>query len=154
MTLRAYFPDAVIVGSEVQKERLKICRGLQVDHDIIFIDASKQSLSDNGPYDAIFCMAVLQRVPHLVIDEKILNIGRLYSFQKFDDQLSELDVYLKPGGMLFIKHSHYRFCDATIAKNYKTVLEDNTETTSLMFDTQSNFIEGNGYVDIGFRKLR
>jgi len=64
-----------------------------------------------------FFMAVLQRVPQLVIDQSILNIGQLYSFQKFDDQLSELDEYLKLGGMLFIKHSHYRFCDATISKS-------------------------------------
>lgn len=72
----------------------------------------------------------------------------------FDDLLSELHGYLKPGGLLFVKHSQYRFSDAAISKNYATVLTDESEPVSpRMFDRQSNVLEENQYFDVGFRKL-
>lgn len=84
MTLRRYFLTADIVGSEVHKNRLETCRALNLGKGVTFIDASRRSLTESGPFDAIFCMAVLQRIPHTVIDADIRHLQHLYPFEMFD----------------------------------------------------------------------
>lgn len=155
LTLRQYFPNAIIVGSEVHESRLATCRALVVDKNITFIDSNSASLEKFGPYDAIFCMAVLQRQPHFVAKEKIKDIKFLYSFEKFDNQLIELDKFLCTGGILFIKHAHYRFCDSSVSERFEPVPAGNVEPINLsIFDKNSQIIEGNSYTDVAFRKLK
>jgi hypothetical protein len=118
LTLKSYFPQAWIVGAEINPRSLKICRSREPDPRISFGPSDAQWIASRGPYDAIFCLAVLQRTPMRIVNEGIQNIRRLYPFAKFNRQLTLLDSWLKPGGLLAIHHAQYRLIDADIGRNY------------------------------------
>lgn len=75
-------------------------------------------MAERGPYDAIFCMAVLQRTPHIVAEKGWQSLRRLYPFERFDRQVGELDALLRPGGLLVVHHTQYLFSDAAVAPRY------------------------------------
>lgn len=117
-TLRRYFPDAILTGAEINAASLAACRSRGIAGDVAFIGSSRAAMADRAPYDAIFCMAVLQRTPHIVAEKGLTNLRRLYPFQRFDRQVGELDALLQPGGLLVIHHTQYLFADAAIARRY------------------------------------
>lgn len=119
LTLRHYFPGAFITGAEINPRSLAICRAHRVDERIAFVRPDREQLLRNGLFDAIFCMAVLQRTPHTVASQGIASLKRIYPFRKFDRQLSELDDMLVPGGLLVVYHSHYLFGSAKVAPKYE-----------------------------------
>jgi hypothetical protein len=98
ITLRKYFPLAIITGAEINRRSLAMCRNHEIDDRIAFIYSDRIKIALRGPFDAIFCMAVLQRTPHTIIDQGITNLGHIYPFEKFDRQVTELDALLKKGG--------------------------------------------------------
>lgn len=119
MTLREYFPEATIVGAEINKNSLKICRSRQHDDKIYFVDSVLKKISALGPYDLIFCMAVLQRTPHVVEDNHITDISDLYPFDKFEKQVKELDSYLKNNGVVVLQYTQYDILDTRLADSYE-----------------------------------
>jgi hypothetical protein len=118
MTLRKYFPSAIITGAEINRRSLAMCRNHRIDERIAFIYSEHTEIAQRGPFDAIFCMAVLQRTPHTIIDQGITNLRYIYPFEKFDRQVAELDSLLKKGGLLTIHRTQYRFSDAGVASKY------------------------------------
>ena len=118
MTLRKYFPSAIITGAEINRRSLAMCRNHRIDERIAFIYSEHTEIAQRGPFDAIFCMAVLQRTPHTIIDQGITNLRYIYPFEKFDRQVAELDSLLKKGGLLTIHRTQYRFSDASVASKY------------------------------------
>ena len=118
-TLRHYFPGAFITGAEINPRSLAICRAHRVDERIAFVRPDREQLLRHGPFDAIFCMAVLQRTPHMVASQGITSLKRIYPFWKFDRQLSELNGMLAPGGLLVIHNSQYLFSSAMVAPKYQ-----------------------------------
>jgi len=118
LTLRRYFPSATIVGAEINTRSLERCRRLAVDDRIAFVASDPETVRRHGPYDAVFCMAVLQRTPHAVEARGTTDLRRLYPFEKFDRQISELDAALKGGGLLVIHHSQYLLTDASAGGHY------------------------------------
>lgn len=119
LTLRQYFPSATITGAEINPRSLAVCRTHPVDDRIRFVHSDRRSIRRNGPFDAVFCLAVLQRTPHLVERTGVESLKRIYPFRRFDRQVSELDALLKPGGLLIVHHAHYRLADATAAPWYR-----------------------------------
>ena len=113
VTLRRYFPAAHLVGSEVNARRLEICRARKLDQRISFVGYNRQALAQSGLYDAVFCMAVLQRRPHHVIRSRRKDISDFYPFSQFDEEISFLVSILKPGGLLAVAHSQYLVRDAS-----------------------------------------
>lgn len=120
-TLRDYFPDASIVGADINKACLKICQKKFNDERICFIQSSPELLKKNGFYDAIFCMAVFQRLPHKVLNEGILDISTMYPFKKFDDQVIELDKHLNLNGLMIVHYTQYNFEDSSVAYKYEPI---------------------------------
>jgi hypothetical protein len=118
ITLRKYFPSAIITGAEINRRSLAMCRNHKIDDRIAFIHSEHTKIAQCGPFDAIFCMAVLQRTPHTIIDQGITNLKHIYPFEKFDHQVAEFDALLKKGGLLIIRHTQYRFSDASVASKY------------------------------------
>ncbi len=143
ITLREYFPSARIVGAEINPRCLAICRALQVDDRICFIDSDDELIRKEGPFDAIFCMAVLQRTPHAVEAQGVRSLAQTYPFQKFDAQLSAFDRLLRHGGLLVMHHTQYVFSDATVASRYAPLAEQPEPVWSgPRFDRNSALIEG------------
>ena len=119
LTLRQYFPSAFITGAEINRRSLAICRKRQVDGRIAFVHSDRKAIREHGSYDAIFCMAVLQRTPQLVEEMGVESLKKIYSFEKFDRQVSELDAVLKINGLLVIHHAHYLLADAAVGARYQ-----------------------------------
>jgi SAM-dependent methyltransferase len=143
LTLRQYFPRAIIVGAEINRSLLSACRRLSVDDRIAFIYSDPDEIRRHAPFDAVFCMAVLQRTPHCVADLGLDSLKDLYPFEKFDRQISELDRLLEPGGLLIVHHTQYLVGDATVADNYEPLASfPPTRTPELKFDKSSRRIEG------------
>jgi SAM-dependent methyltransferase len=118
LTLREYFPCAQIVGAELNRRSLAICRGRAADPRVQFVLSDDLTIAGLGPYDAIFCMAVLQRWPQWVDASGQTDLRRIYPFTKFDAQVQRFDAWLKPGALLVITLSQYRFVDTSTAMRY------------------------------------
>lgn len=142
ITLRHYFPDATIVGAEVNKYSLEICRKRKHDDNIMFIESTSEEILRNGPYDAIFCMAVFQRTPQLVAEKRITDLSRIYPFRKFEKQICELDSCVKEGGLIIVHFSQYDFKDTKIASKYRAYGDYNQDCYGpYIFDTNSKLVK-------------
>lgn len=138
VTLRQYFPKAEIVGAEINKHSLRVCRKRQLDEKIHFVDSLPEEIQKYAPYDAVFCMAVLQRTPGLIAEKNITDLKKIYPFEKFEDQVTQLDGYLKEGGLMVIHMSQYDFPDTAVAKNYTPYGEFHQDHYGpFVFDRQS-----------------
>lgn len=119
VTLRKYFPNAEIIGADINKNCLDQCRKKKLDSRIRFICSTDGNIRKNGPYDAIFCMAVLQREPHSHLARRTKNIKNIYEFSKFDQQLKELDRSLNENGLLIVHFTQYLVTESSISVRYK-----------------------------------
>jgi hypothetical protein len=143
VTLRSYFPSARIVGSEINPKSLNICHARKVDKRIVFIDSNPDHILHEAPFDAIFCMAVLQRTPDLVKREGIQNLDQIYPFSKFEAQLEELDALLKENGIMVVHNTQYQFLDTSIASKYIPLVgSPESVCTGFRFDRNANLIQG------------
>ena len=110
VTLADYFPNAEIVGAEINpvillkamKRRSKRIR---------FVYASDRILRRLGGFDAVFCMAVLRSAGH-------------YPFEIYEERALFLETLVRPGGLLVIHNSPYRFGDTARKWSYETVPVD------------------------------
>jgi hypothetical protein len=119
LTLRQYFPSATIAGAEINPYSLSVCRRHLVDDRIVFLESNPQEIQKLGPFDVIFCLAVLQRTPVRIESENITNLKGIYAFEKFDQKITELDSWLKPEGLLVVQHSQYLVTDASVGPKYQ-----------------------------------
>lgn len=115
VSLRGYFPTARITGAEINKAMLARCRALPADPGTSFIHSTRDGIAAHGPYDAIFCMAVLQRRPHWVESSGLADLSRHYPFARFAEEIMFLTSQLAPGGLLVVEHSQYRVEDVAEA---------------------------------------
>ncbi len=124
-----------------------------MDDQISFVRSSPQALTRLAPFDAIFCMAVLQRTPHQIEERGLTSLRRIYPFARFDEQVRQLDSWLRPGGLLVIHHTQYVFDHASVANRYEPL--DGAAWVAvdgLKFDRDSNLIPGPVPVGTIFRK--
>lgn len=152
VSLRSYFPGAKIVGAEVNFARLIQCRKLQISGAIDFVRSTDHNIAKHGPYDAIFAMSVLQRLPHKVVNLQISDLSRFYPFSKFETQVQKLDNWLKPGGLLVIQNTQYRFRDTDIALRYRVHNFEPDRPNINSFDRASRLMPGEVYAEIIFEK--
>ena len=110
-SLRRYFPDATLTGAELNTRQLAACARWPADPRIAFIRSSRDAIAVRGPYDAIFCLAVLQRAPHVVETLGLRTIARRYPFERFADEIRFLASQLRDGGILVVDHCQYRVED-------------------------------------------
>lgn len=142
LTLRRYFPNATIVGAEINKHSLEVCKSHNVDDKITFIKSTPRNIKKYGPFDLIFCMAVLQRSPDKITQEGITSLKDIYPFEKFENQIVELDGYVKKDGLLVTHFTQYDFMDTTVAKKYKVFGDYNQDDyMRSVFDKNSNLIK-------------
>lgn len=122
VTLRQYFPSASITGAEINGRSLAMCRKRVVDSRISFIRSDPETLRQRGPFDAIFCMAVLQRLPLKRVHGQFpASLKGIYPFERFDEQITEFDRLLKKGGLLVVHAKAYAFAHATVSARYESL---------------------------------
>jgi SAM-dependent methyltransferase len=110
VTLAEYFPKAEIIGADINPVNLLKARKHRRDR-IRFVYASDRILSGLGGFDAIFCMSVLRSLGH-------------YPFESFEERALFLETLVRPGGLLVIHNSPYRFGDTARKYSYETVPVD------------------------------
>lgn len=115
-TLRDYFPDAHIVGVDINKTNIKKANQKNCDSNIHFSHKIADTLSKHGPFDIIFALAVFQRTENRNPDT--FDSSKFYPFEKFNDKIIELDTHLKAEGIFIIDHADYFFEDSDIYSSY------------------------------------
>jgi len=115
-SLRSYFPRAVIKGIDINAENIAVCRRRlkeKPDAAMSFDSASSTEAEPAAVYDAIFVMAVL-RHGSLGLPG-VTRCDHLIRFDEFARAVEDFRRCLKPGGLLVIRHSNFRLCDAPAA---------------------------------------
>ncbi len=110
MSLRRLWPEASLVGCDINRISLEIARRQDPSNEYCFPEQLQ------GLFDGIFCLAVLQDPRSR--GEHVTSIARHYPYSKFLAILLRLDSLLKVGGFLILDHTNYRFEDSPLMERY------------------------------------
>ena len=119
ISLRRRFPDAEIVGSEINPRCRRIARRrVQDDRRTSVVGPS----AIDGKFDIVFALAVLQREPHKIMEMGVRDLNAYYPFSRFDQTVRELGNSLQAGGLLCVANAHYRVEDSSAASQFEPIL--------------------------------
>jgi len=153
-SLRQYFPHAIIKGIDINAANIAVCRlklNAAPDASIDFETATSTDQEPSAAYDAIFCMAVLRHSGLGLAG--ITRCDPLLRFEDFARAVADFERCLKPGGLLVIRHSHFRLSDAPIAQAFDTVLQVPLGPQKpLLFGPDNRLLADCEYSDTVFRK--
>jgi SAM-dependent methyltransferase len=152
-TLRDYFPHATIKGLDIDPLNIAACqRRLEraPDPKISFEAADSARAEPGAVYDAVFCLAVLRRSGLRRRQTCLPDI----CFADFDRCLNELARCLRPGGLLAIRHSSFRFGDAAVAADFQVVLARPASAGEpVLFGRDNRRLSGGREDGVVFRKV-
>lgn len=141
-TLREYFPDALIIGVDINKHNIQKAISKNHDPKIIFSYDIEKTIQDNGPFDIIFALAVLQRTQNRY--ECTYDSSHIYPFNKFNTQITQLNCYLKSNGIFAIDFADYLFEDTDVASQYHALKgSHNVISDRLMFKANNQRMKNN-----------
>lgn len=116
-SLRRYLPQAHLVGVDINRRNIKLANlSHEKDGKMDFYISNDSIIAKEGPYDAILCLAVLQRTENH--HPEAVDSSAIYPFKRFDSQVSVLGALLKEDGLFVIDNADYRFEDASIYSGY------------------------------------
>lgn len=122
LSLSRYLPNALIDAVDINPRSISAARALIGRHGAANIDIELAATPPDHPeyYDAVFCLSVLR---HGELDAaRPLNCNGVLPFARFAEAVGMLDRVLRPGGLLFIWGSNFRFDDLPLAALYDAVL--------------------------------
>jgi SAM-dependent methyltransferase len=154
-SLRKYFPAAAIKGIDIDPRNIALCVARLPSAEsqaISFAAAGTTKEEVSGSYDAIFCLAVLCLGDLTNSGAQCCN-PHLY-FQDFDRIVADFARCLKPGGILVLHTSNFRFCDSSVAGGFDVVLEADSAqlAADVLFDRDNKLMNGVRYHPVAFRK--
>ena len=152
MALRRYFPRAAITGIDFDRHNIAQCRARIKDPQVRLAIAATTEGEAAQSYDAIFCLAVLCH-GYLTISGA-QRADPLIHFADFERMVGDFARCLKPGGLLLLHTTSFRFCDTAIAKEFDVVLEAEPEqmAADLHFGRDNRRLSGERYRAVAFRK--
>lgn len=155
-SLRKYFPRATIRGVDINVANIAVCQQrlrTAPDSGILFETAASTDLEPSGVYDAIFCMAVLR---HSGLGlQGVTRCDPLLLFEDFARAVADFERCLKPGGLLVIRHSHFRLSDAPVGERFETIFSVPLGPQKpLLFGADNRLLPDHEYPDTVFRKKR
>ena len=155
VSLRRYFPRAIIKGIDINPGNITRARKhvrRRPDAALQFEVADSTGAEKVSSYDAIFCMAVLR---HGTLGASgVTNCEQLLPFAAFARAVEDFARCLKPGGLLIIRHSNFRFSDAPISKHFEVTLSlpHAPSAKTPIFGPDNWLIPNAVYEDVVFRK--
>ncbi|MFZ0422352.1 MAG: class I SAM-dependent methyltransferase [Xanthobacteraceae bacterium] len=156
-SLRDYFPHAEIKGIDINPGNIAVCRRrLKQARDtaVIFETAASTDAEAAAFYDAIFCMAVLRHGS--LGNPGVTRCDHLIRFEDFAKAVADFERCLKPGGLLVMRNSNFRLCDAAAATAFETLLSvpfGARARRTPIFGPDNRLMEGVEYPDTVFRKI-
>jgi 2-polyprenyl-3-methyl-5-hydroxy-6-metoxy-1,4-benzoquinol methylase len=84
-TLGTYMPFAIIVGIDINQWCINQCRKKNIHSKHFFYNRNSTDFENSKDFDAIFCMAVLQRTENRTSANNSVAIG--YTFSKFESEV-------------------------------------------------------------------
>jgi SAM-dependent methyltransferase len=153
--LRKYFPMAVIKGIDIDPRNIAYCqsrRPLELPQKTLFTTARSVEAEADASFDAVFCLAVLCRGELTASNAQCSSPSFL--FENFEIIVADLARCVKPGGLLFLLTTNFRFCDTATAVQFDTVLEaaPSQLAADVLFDRSNRLMAGARYPAVGFRK--
>jgi len=150
-SLRRYFPEAAIRGLDIDPRNIAKCRRRGYD-DIDFAAAGTTAGEADQSYDAIFCLAVLCHGRLAV--ERAERCDHLIRFETFERVVTDFARCLKPGGLLCLVTSNFRFADTEIAASFEPVLHIDPALMApdLPYGRDNRLLKGERYTEVAFVK--
>jgi SAM-dependent methyltransferase len=144
-SLRRYFPSAVLKGIDISARNIARCRARAravAAADVTFEAAATTAAEATGSYDAIFCLAVLCNGD--LTTSKAQRCDPVLHFESFDRMVGDFARCLKPGGLLVLHTTNFRFCDTAIAADFDVVYEADPKYLALdvLFDRNNQLMSG------------
>jgi SAM-dependent methyltransferase len=154
LALRRYFPDAIIRGIDIDPANIALCETRAAGDDgLSFATAATAEAEPAGHYDAVFCLAVLCHGDLTTTGARCS--APLLRFEDFERVVAGLARCLKPGDLLLLHTTNFRFRDTATATGFVPVLdaEPGQMAPDVLFDTSNRLMPGARYRSVGFRKL-
>jgi hypothetical protein len=127
-SLGEYFSAATIVGIDVNQWCINQCIKKNTNSKHLFYNRNSKEFEKLNNFDAIFCMAVLQRSENRTSVNNSVSV--LYPFSKFESEINLLNQKLKVGGLIIIESSDFLFIDSKCSANYLPLQFENNEIES------------------------
>jgi len=118
VSLRSYFPEAEIIGADINKQNLKKAKKRNLAPGIKYMLSTNENLESNGPYDLVFAMSVLCRWKDT---EHVQSCENIYPFEKFNESVEHLYSLLSTDGILVVYNANFLIEDTTIAEFLKPI---------------------------------
>lgn len=113
ISLRRRFPDAEIIGAEINPRSRAIAQR-RIAGDPGTTVSSPDAIA--GSFDLVFALSVLQRDPRGLKNEMAArHLAARYPFARFDAGVRSLAARLGPGGYLCVDNALYRVEDSSVA---------------------------------------
>jgi 2-polyprenyl-3-methyl-5-hydroxy-6-metoxy-1,4-benzoquinol methylase len=151
LSLRRYFANAAIKGIDINPAHIAVARK-HADADMAFEVASSTAAEPDETYDAIFCMAVLRHGD--LARPGVTRCDPLVRFEDFAATVAGFARCLRPGGLLVIRHSNFRLCDAPAGARFDTILQAPLRSArqTPIFGPDNALMPGAAYRDTVFRR--
>ncbi len=153
-SLAQRFPFATVRGIDINPACIRAARrALAVHPDPRLSFARADSASGEAPnsYEAIFALSVLR---HGRLDaEQPNDCSAILPFARYAAAVAALDACLKPGGLLLIWGSHFRFADLPLAASYEPILSRAAPPGLPVYGPDNRRLADPGGEDIILRKL-
>jgi len=144
-SLRKYFPSAALKGIDVNPRNIARCLArarAEKPANMMFAAAATTEGEATSVYDAIFCLAVLCNGDLTTSGAE--RCDPLLDFERFDRMIGDFARCLKPGGLLLLHTTNFRFCDTAVARDFAVVLEADAKDLALdvLFDRNNRLMRG------------
>jgi 2-polyprenyl-3-methyl-5-hydroxy-6-metoxy-1,4-benzoquinol methylase len=156
-SLRKYFPGATLKGIDVNPRNIGRCLArarAQNSTNMTFAIAATTEGEPASSYDAIFCLAVL--VSGDLTTSGAQRCDPVLHFERFDRMVGDFARCLKPGGVLVLHTTNFRFCDTAVAPHFEVILEADPLhlAPDVLFDRHNRLMPGERerYRAVAFQK--
>jgi SAM-dependent methyltransferase len=156
-SLRRYFPSAALKGIDINPRNIARCLArarAENPANVTFEIAATTQGEPTSSYDAIFCLAVLCNGD--LTTSKAQRCDPVLHFETFERMVGDFARCLKPGGLLVLHTTNFRFCDTAAARDFDVVYEADPKHLALdvLFDRNNRLMSGERerYRAVAFQK--
>jgi len=151
LSLRRHFAEAAIRGVDIDPNNIAACHRLERD-DIEFALADSTAGEADDSYDAIFCLAVLCNGK--LTSRQAARSDPLLHFATFERMVEDFARCLKPGGLLCLVTTNFRFADTAAADGFEPVLhiDPSQMAPDLLYGRDNRLLKGERYTEVVFVK--